>query len=173
MYYNNTSRKSGWSASGESADSVAKRMLTNKKVLLRTWWDCRGIIYKECLKSGQAINSIIYSNMLIKVRDAIRGKLKNEFRRKVVLFHQDNARPHVSTVTGWTLYTLKWDLMQHPPYSLDMAPSDYYLFSHLELHLHGTIFHSNDEVIKEVDSFLHSRTSQFFSEVIEKLPKRW
>ncbi|GBO42223.1 hypothetical protein AVEN_131246-1 [Araneus ventricosus] len=97
-----------------------------KRRVVSTW----GIIYKEYLKSGQTINS----NMLIKVR-AIREKRRNEFRRKVVLFHQHNARPHVSTMTGWTLYMLERDLMQHPPYSPDMAPSDFYLFSHLQRNL--------------------------------------
>ena len=51
--------------------------------------------------------------------------------------------------------------------------TDYYLFSYLKLHLYATIFHSNDEVIKEVDSFLDSRTPQFFAEGIEKLPNCW
>ena len=95
------------STPGESAKSVAKRMLINKKILLCIWLDCRGIIYKEYLKSGQAVNSTIYSNMLIKVSDAIGEKRKIEFRKKMALFHQDNARLHVSAMTVWTLYTLK------------------------------------------------------------------
>ncbi|GBM30026.1 Histone-lysine N-methyltransferase SETMAR [Araneus ventricosus] len=74
VYYNNTSCKGGWSAPGESAGSVARRALTNKKVLLCIWWDCRGIIYKEYLKSRQTVNSAIYSNMQIKVCDTIREK---------------------------------------------------------------------------------------------------
>ncbi|GFQ85193.1 histone-lysine N-methyltransferase SETMAR [Trichonephila clavata] len=74
-------------------------------------------------------------------------------------------------MTGWTLYTLQWDLMHYSPYSLDMTSSDYYLFSHL--HLDGTIFHSDDKVKNEVDRFLDSLTPQFFVEGIEKLPKRW
>ncbi|GFT55246.1 histone-lysine N-methyltransferase SETMAR [Trichonephila clavipes] len=111
--------------------------------------------------------------MLIEVSDAIREKCKKEFRRKVVLFHQDNARPHVSAMTSWTLYTLEWGLMQHPPYRPDIAPSDYYLFFHLQLHLEGTIFNSKDKVIKEVNRFLDSFTPQFFAEGIEKLPKLW
>ncbi|GFY24833.1 histone-lysine N-methyltransferase SETMAR [Trichonephila clavipes] len=76
-------------------------------------------------------------------------------------------------MTSWTLYTLEWELMQHPPYSPDMAPSDYYLFLHLQLHPEGTIFHSNDKVINEFSRFLDLCTPQFFSEGIEKLPKRW
>ncbi|GBL95584.1 hypothetical protein AVEN_24798-1 [Araneus ventricosus] len=110
--------------------------------------------------------------MLIKVRDAIREKRRNAFRRKVVLFHQDNARPHVSTMTGWTLYKLEWDLMQHPPYRSDMALSVSYLFSHLQLHLDGAIFNSNEGIINDVNLFLDSRTPHFFAEGIEKLPKR-
>ncbi|GBM36339.1 Histone-lysine N-methyltransferase SETMAR [Araneus ventricosus] len=51
VYYNNTSRKGGWSAPGESVGSVARRALIIKKVLLCIWWDSRGIIYKEYLKS--------------------------------------------------------------------------------------------------------------------------
>ncbi|GBN11877.1 Histone-lysine N-methyltransferase SETMAR [Araneus ventricosus] len=110
--------------------------------------------------------------MLIKVLNAIREKRRNEFRRKVVLFHQDNARPHVSKMTGWTLYKLEWDLIQHPPYSPDMAPSDFYLFSDMQMHIDGVIFNSNEDVINEIDLFLDSRTPQFFAEGIEKLPKR-
>ncbi|GBM66615.1 hypothetical protein AVEN_109023-1 [Araneus ventricosus] len=76
-------------------------------------------------------------------------------------------------MTGWILYKLEWELMQHPPYSQDMVPSDFYLFSHLQLHLDGAIFNSNEEVLNEVHLFLDSRTPQFFAEGIEKLPKRW
>ncbi|GFV78527.1 hypothetical protein TNCV_1888331 [Trichonephila clavipes] len=49
-------------------------------------------------------------------------------------------------MTSWILNTLELDLMQNPPYNPDMVPLDYYLFSYLQLHLDGTIFHSNDEV---------------------------
>ncbi|GBM01205.1 hypothetical protein AVEN_253607-1 [Araneus ventricosus] len=73
---------------------------------------------------------------------------------------------------SWALYKLEWDLIQHPPYSPDMAPSDFYLFSHQQLHLDDTIFNSNEEVINEVDLFLDSLTPQFFAEGIEK-SKRW
>ncbi|GBO22778.1 hypothetical protein AVEN_202803-1 [Araneus ventricosus] len=107
--------------------------------------------------------------MLIKVHDVIREKRRNEFRRNVVLFHQNHAWPHVSTMTGWTLYKLEWDLMQYPPYSPGMAPSDFYQFSHLQFHLDGAIFNSNEEIINEVDLFLDSCMPQLFAEGIEKL----
>ncbi|GFX21373.1 histone-lysine N-methyltransferase SETMAR [Trichonephila clavipes] len=75
-------------------------------------------------------------------------------------------------MTAWTLYLLEWDLRQQPPYSPDMAPSNYYLFSHLQLHLGCAIFRSYD-VINEADRYLDSRKAQFFTEMIEILPNHW
>lgn len=116
-----------WSAHGESTDSVARHALTNKG-LLCIWWNCCRILYKEYLKSGQIINSAIYCNMSIKVCVAITEKESELLWRKMVLFHQDNAWPQVTTMISWTIYKLEWDLMQHSLYSLDMAPLDFYLF---------------------------------------------
>ena len=173
IYFNNTTQKWGWSAPGEPVGSVAKRTLTNKKIMLCIWWDCRGIIHKEYLEKGKTIDSKVYSEMLVRVDAAIKAKRRTEFRRKKVMFHQDNAKPHVSAFTGWTLYTLEWDLLPHPPYSPDIAPSDFYLFSHLQLLLAGAIFHSAQDVRNEVDLFLDSRPPSFWAEGFEKLPKRW
>ncbi len=80
--------------------------------------------------------------MLVRVNTAIKAKRRTEFRHKKVLFHQDNAKPHVSVSTGLTLYELKWNLLPHPPYNSDIAPLDFYLFSHQQLNLAGAIFNS-------------------------------
>ena len=81
------------------------------------------------------------------------------------MFHQVDAIPHVSAFTDWTL--------PHPLYSPDIAPSDFYLFSYLQLHLAGTVFHSAQDVQNEVDLFLDSRPTSFWSKGFEKLPKCW
>ena len=47
---------------------------------------------------------------------------------KVILLH-DNARPHIAKVVKKYLETLKWDVLPHPLYSPDIAPSDYFCCS--------------------------------------------
>ncbi|KAG5309958.1 SETMR methyltransferase, partial [Acromyrmex insinuator] len=48
--------------------------------------------------------------------------------RKGVVFHHDNARPHISLMTRQKLRELGWEVLMHPPYSPDLALSDYHLF---------------------------------------------
>ena len=49
-----------------------------------------------------------------------------------VLFHQDNASCHKSIVTIAKLHELHNELLLHPHYSLDLAPSNYWLFANLK-----------------------------------------
>ncbi|KZC14855.1 Histone-lysine N-methyltransferase SETMAR [Dufourea novaeangliae] len=93
--------------------------------------------------------------------------------RKGVVFHQDNARPHTSLVTRQKLLQLEWDTMPHPPYSPDLAPSDYYLFRSLPNFLDGKIFTSNEEVKNHPDQFFASKDQKFYERGIMLLPERW
>jgi histone-lysine N-methyltransferase SETMAR len=54
-----------------------------------------------------------------------------------------NARPHTAAHTAETLRKLKFDVMAHPPYSPDLAPSDYHLFGPLKEALRGRRFTSD------------------------------
>ena len=47
---------------------------------------------------------------------------------KVILQH-DNAPSHTAKVVNNTLKALNWEILSHPPYSTDLAPSDYHLFA--------------------------------------------
>jgi histone-lysine N-methyltransferase SETMAR len=45
------------------------------------------------------------------------------------------------------LRDLHYELLEHPPYSPDLAPSDFCLFRKLELFLAGQRFSSNQEAV--------------------------
>ncbi|KOC62794.1 Histone-lysine N-methyltransferase SETMAR, partial [Habropoda laboriosa] len=61
--------------------------------------------------------------------DQKRPELAN---RRGVVFHQDNARPHTSIMTRQKLRELGWKVLMHPPYSPDLAPSNYHVFLALQ-----------------------------------------
>jgi len=66
----------------------------------------------------------------------------------VCLLH-NNAWPHSAHVTTVLLEKFKWDILDHPLYGPDLAPSDFHLFLHLEEHLAGRKFYDDDEVQKK------------------------
>ncbi|KAG5315239.1 MOS1T transposase, partial [Pseudoatta argentina] len=62
--------------------------------------------------------------------DAFESSLKRKtaaIHDKVILLH-DDARPHVAKPVKTYLETLKWEVLPHPLYSPDIAPSDFHLF---------------------------------------------
>ncbi|GFW45188.1 histone-lysine N-methyltransferase SETMAR [Trichonephila clavipes] len=93
-------------------------------------------------------------------------------KRKGVVFHQDNARPHTSLVSRQKLLQLEWDTMPHPPYSPDLAPSNYYLFRSLQNFLDGKTFTSNEEVKNHLDKFFASKDQKFYELGTMLLPER-
>ncbi|GFV00062.1 histone-lysine N-methyltransferase SETMAR [Trichonephila clavipes] len=51
---------------------------------------------------------------------------------KKVRFHHDNARPHTANRTTALAERFGWEMVSHPPYSPDLAPSDFHLFPELK-----------------------------------------
>ena len=69
-----------------------------------------------------------------------------EANSHVALFWiHNNARPHTARLTQTLLRDeFHWDTFDHPPYSSDLAPSDFHLFLKMKEHLAGKR-HADDE----------------------------
>ena len=69
----------------------------------------------------------------------------------------NNAPAHHALATQKKLAYLGFHCLDHPPYSPDLAPSDYHLFIGLEKQLKVRHFSSQAEVIAaaETDNFLN------------------
>ncbi|XP_025265532.1 histone-lysine N-methyltransferase SETMAR-like [Camponotus floridanus] len=173
VLYTNVKRKRTWKEANKPADSIAKAELHPKKVLLSVWWDCQGVIYFELLPVGQTIDSIKYCQQLTKLDAAMKEKRPSLVNRKGVIFHHDNARPHTSKMTLDKLKQLKWEILLHPPYSPDIAPSHYHLFRSLQNDLNGKNFDSVEAIKNHITAFFDAKPRDFFKRGIHTLVKRW
>ncbi|KAG5321416.1 MOS1T transposase, partial [Pseudoatta argentina] len=61
-----------------------------------------------------------------------------------------------------TNITLKCEVLPHPPYSPDIAPSDFHLFRSMAHGLADRRFHSYEEAQKWIDSWIASKDMSFF-----------
>jgi hypothetical protein len=90
----------------------------------------------------------------------------------VVLLH-DNTPPHMAACTPTLLKQLNWELFDHPPYSPDLAPSDYHLFMHMENWLRSQRFNNIEELKADVETWLSSLAADFVEQGILQLIPRY
>ena len=174
IYYDNPKRKKSYGYPGHASTSTAKPDIHGAKVMLSIWWDQKGVLYYELLKSGETITGDLYRRQLIKLNAAIKAK-RPEYatRHESIIFHDDNARPHRTQPVKNYVENIGWEVLPHPPYSPDLAPSDYHLFRSMQNALAGVKFASVDGVENWLDSFLAAKPAKFFWDGIHKLPERW
>jgi histone-lysine N-methyltransferase SETMAR len=71
------------------------------------------------------------------------------------------------------LRDLHHELLEHPPYSPDLAPPKFFLFPKLKLFLAGKHFSSNQEVIAAVERYFANLTKNHYRDGIMALERRW
>jgi hypothetical protein len=71
------------------------------------------------------------------------------------------------------LRDLHYELLEHPPYSPDLAASDSCLFPKLKLFLAGQRFSSNKEVFQAVERYFADLTKNHYRDGIMVLEHRW
>jgi len=91
------------------------------------FWDSDGILLIGYLPKGQTINAEYYSSLLVQLNEILKEKRHRNFT-KGVLFLQHNAPARRVLATQKKLAYLGFQCLNHPPYSPDLAPSDYHLF---------------------------------------------
>ena len=77
-----------------------------------------------------------------------------------MLLMHDNSRPHSANQTTAMLRPLRWEVLQHPPYSPELAPSDFHYFEPLK-HLSGERFPDDDAVERAVCVWFRQQPQEF------------
>lgn len=161
-----------WLGKGDNPPVKAKVVPSAGKVMATVFWDCSGIIHIDYLEKGRTITGQYYATVLDKVNDAIREN-RPGLKKKKILFLHDNAPAHKSAVATEKLRELGYHVIEHPPYSPDLAPCDFFLFSKLKNFLAGKKFSSNNDVIDAVNAYFNAQGKSFFSEGMKRLEFRW
>jgi hypothetical protein len=71
---------------------------------------------------------------------------------------------HTRALLGY----FNWELFDHAPYSPDLVPSNYHMFTYLKTLLRSQYF-NNNELMEGVKMWLSSQVADFFDIGIQKL----
>lgn len=171
--YDNSKRGRVWTDRGGPSTSTAKPSIHAKKHLLCVWWSGYGIVHWELLNTGQTINAGLYCEQLQRVAAKLPNIMPRATNRDGIVYLHDNARPHTASITRQKLKELQWDILPHPAYSPDLAPSDFWLFLNLDNYLRNKKFSSKVEVENALEYFFRGCKPQFLRKGLEKLPEKW
>ncbi|UYV61965.1 hypothetical protein LAZ67_1007210 [Cordylochernes scorpioides] len=139
-------QSSQWKLPHEPRPKKARQVLSNVKVFLTVFFDCRGVVHHEFLPQGRTVNKEYYLQVMRNLREAIRQKRPDLCKNKNWLLHHDNAPAHTSLLVRDLLAKNNTLMMPQPPYSPDLAPCDFFLFPKLKRPIKGRRYATLDEI---------------------------
>ena len=131
------------------------------------FWDFHGVVKIDFIDKNTRIKSQYDVEILRETRSCRKAPI---FKRYIL---HDNTAIHTSQLTKSEIEKLSIEAMPHPPYSLDLAPSDFFLFLHLKSHQHGHRFTDPEGLKEKVKSFFDMQTENVYENAFYELEKRW
>jgi transposase len=105
----------------------------------------QGTVITEWVPSGQTANEQYYIEVLRKLLERLRRKRTELWRNRWIL-HQDNAPANNALSAKRFVANKNITGLEHPPYSPDLAPCDFFLFPKIKSVLKETYFVSIEHV---------------------------
>ena len=148
-----TKRKgSQWKHAGSPRHKKATQSKSTHKLLMIPFFGSTGMIYMHWVPTGQTVNKEYYVEVL-------RGFRKRFHRNRLALFksgqwhfHQDNTPVHNAILVTDYLTKMGIKRVPQPPYSLHLAPRNFWLFTKLRGCRYETIEEMKEAVTKVIDT---------------------
>jgi len=104
-----------------------------------------GIVRADFVPRNTMMNSEYYKGLLEHLRNNVCRKEPEKWADSFIL-HHDNALCHTLLLVWQFLSNKNITVCPHPPYSLDLAPCDFWLFPKFKMTMKGKSFESIQDV---------------------------
>lgn len=99
--------------------------------MVTIFWDKDGILLIDYLAHGSTTDSQYYESLIDLLRRAVLEKRRRKISHGALLFYE-NAPIHKSNIVQAVIHQAGFVELNHPAYSPDIAPTNYYLFLNLK-----------------------------------------
>ena len=93
-------------------------------------------------------------------------------QRQSYYIHFDNASSHTAKSTIQYCESKNHRILPHPPYSPDLAPSDFFLFGYIKGKCKGKRFNSTNELIEFINDVFYEIPKPVIISVFDEWVKR-
>jgi len=161
-----------WLSKDQEPPEKEKKMINAQKMMLTVFWSPNGFTISKVLPQDQKFNSEYFINEILQPIYKELSSVAEELGKTITL-HFDNARAHTSRKVQEYMNSHNMKRAVQPPYSPDIAPSDFYLFGYLKDCLKGSKFDTPEELKFAIDHLLlsisHEELFKVFLKWEEKL----
>ena len=147
-----------WKSLQSPRKKKARMSKSKFKAMMIVFFDIRGVICIDWVPEGQTVNKVYYKNVLTTLRERVRRRRPDIWKNASWILYHDNAPAHNALSVKRYLAKNNIPVMEHPPYSPDLAPCDFFLFLKIKSALKGTRFESVDAVKAKATQLLNSLT---------------
>ena len=85
----------------------------------------------------------------------------------------DNEMNHTAAAVMDLLRHWHWEILEHPPYSPDMSPCNYNLFTKVKEPLRGTRYNTRNYLIRAIGQSIWIINKDGCSDSVQLLPNIW
>ena len=144
-----------WQINGLDNFEARIKSIRDEKIMASVFFTKSGNICISILEENKTANAMWYRDYCLK-------SMLNEWKKShkkcgfdKIQLHHDNAPIHKSSIVKNFITEKNIKLLEHPPYSPDLSPCDFWLFPVIKQRLRGAIYDTRDDVIhgfkKEVE----------------------
>jgi histone-lysine N-methyltransferase SETMAR len=113
----------------------------------------RGLHLIKVLEKGRKFNAGHYITEISEPLSQWRS-IEEAGNERKLLVHTKNVRPHTAMLSTQYFNENRMKSAPHPPYSHDLAPSNFYLFGYVKRRLAGLSFQDADHLLVAVEGVL-------------------
>ena len=110
------------------------------------------------LNPSETIISEKYAQQINEMHRKLQHLQLASVNRKGPIFLHNSAQLHVAQPMLQKSNKLHYEVLPRPPYSLDLLPTNYHFFKHLDSFLQGKCFHNQQEAENAFQEFIKSQT---------------
>ena len=125
---------------------IAKRTISSKKMLYAIFFNSSGPVVQVPCPSGHTVTGRFYKNSVPKKVKEFYNKKRPSKGWSGVHLLQYNVSSHKCEVVKSFLASEKMKVLNHPPYSPDLSPCDFFLFPRLKKMLSGNKYTSRSSL---------------------------
>jgi histone-lysine N-methyltransferase SETMAR len=125
-------------------------MIQDRKIKVTIPWDPLGFPLIVAFPKGRIFNAEYYRDYILAALSQFQPA---DVGRKLVV-HADNARVHTAQKCRPFCEEDGLRLALYPPYSPDLAPSDFFLFGYIKERLKGMVIPSCEELLEAIGEVL-------------------